>query len=180
MLGGWLAEPHVHRWWCQDYSSEAVEKDFGPIARGTDPAEEPGEDFIVTVDHKPIGLIQRSAYDQYPEDSDNLAKLVELPQGAYTVDYLIGAVEYTDRGIGPAMIAATVADLWTARPRATCVIVPVHEHNRASWRALEAAGFTRISRGELPPDNPMDNTDHVIYRTDRPLWPAVDLTADSD
>lgn len=168
MLGHWLAEPHVHRWWYQDHSAEAVEKEFGPIARGTDPAIEPGEDFVVTIDHKPIGLVQRYAFDQYPEDVDKLAELVEIPEDAYSIDYLIGDVTYTDRGFGPQMIAAIAADLWTARPRATCLIVPVHEHNRASWRALERAGFGRIARGDLPPDNPMDNTDHVVYRLDRP------------
>lgn len=168
LLAGWLAEPHVHRWWYQDSSPEAVEKDFGPIARGTDPAIEPGEDFVVTIDHKPIGLVQRSAFDQYPEDVAKLKELVEIPDGAYTIDYLIGNVAFTDRGIGPQMIAAVVADLWAARPRATCVIVPVHEGNRASWRALERAGFARIARGDLPPDNPIDNPDHVVYRIDRP------------
>lgn len=168
MLSKWLAEPHVHRWWYQDYSAEAVEKAFGPIARGTDRATEPGDDFVVTADHKPIGLVQRSSYDQYPEDGEYLELLVRIPEGAYTVDYLIGEVNYVDRGIGPQMIAAVVADLWRTRPHATCVIVPVHEHNRASWRALEIAGFHRIARGDLPPDNPRDNKDHVVYRTDRP------------
>ncbi len=46
--------------------------------------------------------------------------------------------------------------------------MPVAAGNRASWRALERAGFTRIAAGPLPPDNPIDPPDHVVYRLMRP------------
>jgi aminoglycoside 6'-N-acetyltransferase len=41
--------------------------------------------------------------------------------------------------------------------------VPVSVANRASWRALERAGFHRAATGELTPDNPSDGRDHYIY-----------------
>ena len=46
-------------------------------------------------------------------------------------------------------------------------LVPVHADNRASWRALERAGFTRVAEGDLEPDNPQDTRDHVVYRRRR-------------
>ena len=47
------------------------------------------------------------------------------------------------------------------------MIVPVHAGNRASWRALERAGFTRVAAGELRPDNPRDSRDHYVYGLNR-------------
>lgn len=47
-------------------------------------------------------------------------------------------------------------------------VVPIFAGNRASWRALEKAGFIRIAEGDLVPDNPIDPPLHVIYRLDRP------------
>ena len=41
LLARWLAEPHVHRWWFHDPA--AVERDFGPVADGTEPAEDHGD-----------------------------------------------------------------------------------------------------------------------------------------
>ena len=54
------------------------------------------------------------------------------------------------------MIGAFVAESWVAHPAARDVLVPVAAGNRASWRALERAGFTRIAEGPMEPDNPID------------------------
>jgi aminoglycoside 6'-N-acetyltransferase len=40
--------------------------------------------------------------------------------------------------------------------------------NVASWRALEKAGLKRVAEGPMPPDNPVDDALHYIYRADRP------------
>ncbi|TPW11645.1 MAG: GCN5-related N-acetyltransferase [Acidimicrobiaceae bacterium] len=32
LLAGWLAEPHVARWWNHEFTTEAVERDFGQSA----------------------------------------------------------------------------------------------------------------------------------------------------
>ncbi len=62
------------------------------------------------------------------------------------------------------MIAAFVEQGWSRNPDARDVVTPVSVGNRRSWRALEGAGFERVARGELTPDNPIDSRDHVIYR----------------
>ncbi len=66
------------------------------------------------------------------------------------------------------MIAEFVAASWAEYPGAAAVVVPVSTGNRASWRALEHAGFRRIATGDLEPDNPLDPRDHYVYRIDRP------------
>ncbi|WP_431968689.1 GNAT family N-acetyltransferase [Nocardia sp. bgisy134] len=164
LLGGWLARPHVARWWNHETSPEAVRRDFGPTARG----EEPAEDLLAHADGVPIGLVQRCRIADYPEYLDELRELAEVPESAMTVDYLVGEPDLVGRGVGSAMIRAALADTWAAYPEADCVIVPVAAANAASWRALEKAGLRRVAEGELTPDNPANGTAHYIYRVDRP------------
>lgn len=164
LLGRWLAEPRVARWWHHDSSPEGVERDFGPSVRG----EEPGEDLVVLLDGRPVGLVQRSVIADYAEDLAELTAVAEVPDGAVELDYLIGDPALLGRGLGPRMIAALVADTWRTRPEVPAVVIPVVAANRASWRALEKAGFRRVAEGPLAPDNPIDDPHHVIYRIDRP------------
>jgi aminoglycoside 6'-N-acetyltransferase len=164
LLGQWLADPVVRRWWNHDPSPEAVERDFGPTARG----EEPNEDLLALVDGAAVGLVQRSRYDDYPEERDELARVVAVPPGTVQLDYLVGRPEWRGRGIGPMVIRAAVDGTWSAYPEAPAVVVAVVAANRPSWRALEKAGFRRVAEGPLEPDNPVDDPLHVVYRLDRP------------
>ena len=164
MLTGWLREPQVARWWNHDSSDHGVERDFGPSVRG----EEPGEDLVVLLDGRPIGLLQRSVIADYPEELTEFATLVDVPEGAIELDYLIGDPGLRGRGLGARMIAAAVADTWPAYPAASAVLVSVVATNVASWRALENAGLKRIAEGAMIPDNPVDDPLHYVYRIDRP------------
>ncbi|MBC3192743.1 acetyltransferase [Pseudonocardia sp. C8] len=164
MLRGWLAEPHVRRWWNHETSAEAVERDFGPAMRG----EEPSEDLVVEVGGEPVGLVQRCRWHDYPEYVEEIAPILEIPPGAVTLDYLIGPPGYTGHGLGPRIITAAVAATWERYPDASAIVVPVVATNRASWRALEKAGFRRVASGDLTPDNPVDPPLSHVHRIDRP------------
>jgi aminoglycoside 6'-N-acetyltransferase len=164
LLAQWLAEPQVARWWNHDSSPAGVERDFGPSVR----REEPGEDLVVLLDDRPVGLVQRSVIADYPEEMSEFATLVEVPEGAVELDYLIGDPALRGRGLGARMIAAAVADTWEAYPNASAVLVSVVAANVASWRALERAGLARIAEGAMVPDNPVDDPLHYVYRIDRP------------
>lgn len=163
-LGEWLADPQVARWWNHESSAEAVERDFGPSVRG----EEPGEDLVVSLDGRPIGLLQRSVIRDYPEDLAEFAAIVDVPEGAVELDYMIGEAALRGWGLGTRMIAAAIKDTWTAHPAAPAVLVAVVAANVASWRALEKAGLRRIAEGAMSPDNPVDDPRHYFYRCDRP------------
>ena len=117
---------------------------------------------------RPFGLIQRYPIAAYGEYAQELARILPLPAGALSIDYLIGEPDQRGRGLGAAMIGAFVAESWDAHPASADVIVPVAAGNRASWRALERAGFVRVAEGPLAPDNPIDPPDHVVYRIGRP------------
>lgn len=164
LLADWLARPHVHRYWHHDFTPEGVAKDFGPGTRG----EEAGEDLLVFVDGRPTALVQRSRIADYAEDFEEFRRIVEVPPGAVTIDYLIADQSRTGRGLGTAIIRAVVADTWSTYPDCPAIIVGVVAGNIASWRALEKAGFRRIAEGDMEPDNPIDPPLHVISRIDRP------------
>ncbi|OHV35330.1 MULTISPECIES: GNAT family N-acetyltransferase [Pseudofrankia] len=167
LLRGWLERPHVARWWNHETTAAAVQRDFGPAARG----EEPSEDFLALLDERPIGLMQRCRIADYPEDHDQLAPIVDVPAGAIGIDYLIGEPDQIGRGLGPDMITSMILRIWSDFPEATCVMVSVVAANRASWRALEKAGLRRVGQGAIAPDNPIDDPLHYVYRIDRPSTP---------
>jgi len=163
LLVSWLSEPLVRRWWNQDTTEAALERDFGASVDGRDRAEI----CLALIGEEPFGLIQRYPIADTAEHLAELAALLPVPPGALSVDYFIGESGFRGRGLGPRMIAAFVADAWSAWPGARDVIVPVSAANRASWRALERAGFVRVAEGELKPDNPVDSRDHVVYAARR-------------
>ncbi|MFD9789369.1 GNAT family N-acetyltransferase [Streptomyces sp. NPDC059070] len=165
LLRTWLQQPHVHRWWNHETTPEAVARDFGPAARG----EEPCEDFLALLDGVPVGLVQRERLLDYPEYLAELAAVVPVPDGAMSLDYLIGDPDRTGQGIGTAMIHSMIVRTWSEHPAAPCVLVPVVAANRRSWRALERAGLHRVGTAELEPDNPVDDRTHYLYRVDRPV-----------
>ncbi len=161
MIGRWLAEPHVWRWWHQESTPEALERDFGPVLR----SEEPAEDFVAEVDGRPVALLQRSRWHDYPEELESLSPWTDVPVGAVTIDYLVA--EGVGLGLGPLVIGALVDDTWRTFPDCSAIIVPVAAGNRPSWRALEKVGFAKVADAQLSPDNPADPPDHVVMRLDR-------------
>ena len=164
LLARWLAQPAVARWWAHDASPEAVERDFGPSVRG----EEAGEDLVVLLGGRPVGLLQRARIADYAEDLEELSALVDVPPGAVELDYLLADEAPRGRGVGTRLIAAAVASTWTDHPTAPAVLVAVVAANVASWRALEKAGLRRVAEGDMAPEHPDDDPLHVVYRIDRP------------
>ena len=164
MLAEWLAEPQVSRWWHHETSAAGVARDFGPSVRG----EEPGEDLVVLLGGRPVGLLQRSRISDYPEDLVELSQIVDVPPGAVGIDYFIADPNLRGRGLGARLIRTAVSRTWADYPDASAVIVPVVAANVASWRALEKAGLRRIAEGLMTPDNPIDDPLHYVYRIDRP------------
>lgn len=168
-LARWLAEPHVARWWYQEFTAEAVERDFGPSADRV----RPNEDHMVMLGRRPIGLMQCAKWTDCPEYRAEIDPVYPVPDDSVTIDYLIGEPELIGRGIGTAMIRAFTERFWHADSAAPCIVVTVVSANLASWRALLSAGFHFVARGDLPPENPIDDALHEVLRLDRPRVPAL-------
>ncbi len=150
LLGRWLAEPHVARWWNHDPSPEAIEDNFGDTIDGIEPAE----DYIALVDGQPLGVIQFCLFHDFPEYVAEMADVYPVDIDAATIDYFIGDPDAVGKGWGTAMIQQFVARIWREEPDVGHVVVPVNSANVASWKALLNAGFRLVARGELDPDNP--------------------------
>jgi aminoglycoside 6'-N-acetyltransferase len=164
LLGRWLAEPHVRRWWAHDPSPAAVEADFGPTVDGREPAE----DHVVLVDGRPVGLVQFCRLADQPDYVEELAAVLPVESGAASIDYLIGEPSMVGRGVGTAVIAAFVERTWDREPAVTHLVVPVNAGNVASWRAVEKAGFRRGARGGMETHAPRADRMHQIPRLEPP------------
>lgn len=164
VLGRWLAEPLVRRWWNHEATPEALERDFGASIDGSDATEL----FLACLSDRPFGLVQRYPIAAYEEYVEELSRLCPVPPGALSIDYLIGEPHLRGRRLGAGMISALLAATWQSCPAANDIIVPVAAGNAASWRALEGAGFARIAEGQMTPDNPVDPPDHYVYAIRRP------------
>lgn len=162
-LARWLAEPLVARWWSTN-QPDRVDEDFG---RHLD--DDHTEYLVVRADGRDVGMLQRYEIAAVPSDVQELiAAGVDVPPGAWSIDYLIGEPEVRGRGVAQVMVAGAVAGIWTRHPAATCVIVPVNIANQRSWGTLLRAGFWRLADVELEPHNPGDSHVHVVCRIDRP------------
>jgi aminoglycoside 6'-N-acetyltransferase len=166
LLSEWLRTPHVARWWDDDPSLDAIEADYGDTVDGVEPAEV----FIARCDGVPLGLVQRYRIHNYPQYVAELAPIISTPESACSIDYFVGPVEALGKGLGTAMIQAFVRTIWHDDAACSHIIVPVNVANRASWRALERAGFVCVANGHLTPDNPIDGTRHFIYGLQREVF----------
>lgn len=160
VLSGWLREPLVRRWWADDPSLSGLEEQYGASIDGTDAAHP----LIASIEGTPFGLIQWYCYRDESEYVAELGDAVDLPDGATSIDYLIGVPELRGQGLARAMVAAVLQPIRAAGSRT--VVVPVHADNEASWGMLAGCGFRRMGEIELEPDNPEDDRRHVVYRLD--------------
>lgn len=164
LLAGWLARPHVARWWRDDPSLAAVEARYLPCLGGDDPTEL----LILEAAGAPAGFFQRYLVADNPQWADTLRSSGQPDvETAIGIDYLIGEEPLTGRGLGTIAITAFTR-LSLARYRAAgLVAVAVSQDNIASWRALEKSGYRRCWAGELDSDDPSDEGPMYLYRRDR-------------
>ncbi|MHB1446310.1 MAG: GNAT family N-acetyltransferase [Acidimicrobiales bacterium] len=158
LLVRWQSSPHVARWWLDPSDIESISAKYSPHIRG----EERTQVFIVELDRRPIGLIQRYRHADY-QDWD---RAVGVPDAA-GIDYYIGEPDLIGRGLGSTAIAIFALDTLRRYPEVDCVVAAPQQENIASWRALEKAGFTRIWEGQLDSDDPADEGPAFVYRLSR-------------
>lgn len=163
LLQRWLRQPYVARYWAHETDDAAIERDFAGSIDGTDPSE----DFVVELDRAPIGFIQRCRIHDYPEGHDELIALADVPAEAWTIDYFLGEPSALGRGLGTRAIREFTARCWADHPSCEAIVVPVAAGNVPSWSALRSAGYAHVINGYLPPDNPIDDGRHHVFRIDR-------------
>ena len=164
-LASWLESPHVRRWWPEAHDPASVRAAYLPMVVGSDPTE----GLVVLRDGVAVGFVQRYRIADDPAWRRTLALALGGPVGrAVGINYLIGDERLVGRGLGRAVIAALVDSTWVRYADVPSIIVGVHQENRASWRALEGAGFRRLWGGRLESDDPSDAGPQYLYGVGRP------------
>lgn len=126
LIGGWLAQPHLARWWGD------AQEELAEIREHIDSVSV--EPLIVELDDEPIAYLQ--SYDPHLEDDHPYQ---DQPFGTVGIDLSIGPADLIGRGHGPAIIRQFVAELFEEGvPR---VIIDPDPTNAAAIRAYEKAGF---------------------------------------
>ncbi|HET6874079.1 MAG TPA: GNAT family N-acetyltransferase [Acidimicrobiales bacterium] len=158
LLARWQSSPHVARWWPDPADLESITARYSPRVL----AEERTDVFVIELDGSPVGMIQRYRH----RDHQDWDRAIGIPDAA-GIDYYIGEADQVGRGVGPAAIAAFARDTLARYEDVRCIVAAPQQDNRASWRALEKAGFTRVWSGMLDSDDPSDAGPAFVYRLDR-------------
>jgi aminoglycoside 6'-N-acetyltransferase len=161
-LGQWIAASHVQPWWREPADPASVEAAYGPAIDGPDPTEL----FVVQLDGRPIGFIQRCLLRDNSDYGEALSRAGTDPDAA-TIDYLIGDPTLVGQGLGTQLIATFVADTWVRHPDVDSIVVAVQQDNVASWRVLEKSGFRRVWSGVVDSGHPSDDGDSHVYELSR-------------
>jgi aminoglycoside 6'-N-acetyltransferase len=137
-LQAWLSEPHVSVWWGAPKTLAEVEAEYRPGIDGIEPTWH----YIVSVDGRPIGMVQWYLWSSYPDEKEDGD--IGVQPGEAGVDYFIGEPDMIGRGVGPLVIARFLDEIVFANnPDVTGVRTSIHAENRRSWRCLEKVGFVR-------------------------------------
>lgn len=133
MFAGWLAKPHVSRWWREPATVEHVAKDYGACTDGDFTTRV----YVVSDGAKPIGIIQVFRLADYPDEDKHYPF-----RGAVSIDYLIGEEAYVGHGVGTQMISQFIETvIRPLYPEATGVATGAEVDNPASLGALRKCGF---------------------------------------
>jgi RimJ/RimL family protein N-acetyltransferase len=126
LLGRWLAEPHIAKWWGRP-AEELASIEAAMESVETRP-------LIVEMDGMPIAYMQ--TYDPHLE-ADHPYR--DQPLGTIGIDISIGVPELVGRGHGTAIIRQFVAELFATG--ATRIVIDPDPQNAQAIRAYEKAGF---------------------------------------
>lgn len=126
LLGAWLREPHVRRWWGDpDEALAEIGEAMDSVAT---------EALIVEMHGEPIAYLQ--SYDPHLEDDHPYA---DQPFGTLGLDLTIGVPELVGKGHGPAILRRFAEILFAeGAPR---LIIDPDPANAQAIRAYEKAGF---------------------------------------
>jgi aminoglycoside 6'-N-acetyltransferase len=151
-VAGWLRPGHVRRWWRQPDDEDAVRSTYLPRIRGLDPTEV----FVIVLDGRDVGLIQRYRLDDHPQWADAVAPAAGAPGSSAGIDYLIGAPDVVGRGRGAEAVARFTELVFAAFADVDRIVVTPQVANLASCRVLEKSGYVRAWTGMLASDHPSD------------------------
>jgi RimJ/RimL family protein N-acetyltransferase len=146
----WMAQPHIQRWWHQDWSVERWAQELEQQSAG-----EHSVPCVVAVDAEDFGYVEL-----YRVRLDRLAEYYSSGEHDWGVHVAIGDPALAGRGLGRRLLRALADALLVAVPACERVVAEPDVQNTPSVRAFVAAGFDRFGEIELP-----DKTAVLMVRT---------------
>ncbi|MDD4492730.1 MAG: GNAT family N-acetyltransferase [Eubacteriales bacterium] len=133
----WLKIPHVAKWYHdpENWTTEIEQQDgaFNWIHH-----------FIAESDNKKFGFCQYYSC----ADSDESWGGYALPDGAYSVDYMIGEPEHLQKGYGKKILLLLIEEI-SKQKDARRIIVQPEAKNTASCKTLLSCGFRYIDEYDI-------------------------------
>ncbi|MEP7179958.1 MAG: GNAT family N-acetyltransferase [Pseudonocardiales bacterium] len=133
LLGEWLLEPHVARWWSEDPVEQLAE--FADAIAGRDTTHV----LVVEEDGRPVGWAQWYRWADSPDEAPQYG----ASEHDFGIDYGIGTLADVGRGVGTELITVLVRQIRCTHPQAP-ILVAVATSNTASRRVLEKNGFVLV------------------------------------
>jgi RimJ/RimL family protein N-acetyltransferase len=139
-IAEWMAQPHVSRWWQQDWPASRWAAELA-----TQTAGDHSLPCIATLDGAAFGYVEL-----YRVRHDRLARYYDSDDHDWGLHVAIGEVSSTGRGLGRRFLAATAEALLRGEPRCSRVVAEPDVRNVPSVRAFTAAGFRSAGEVDLP------------------------------
>ena len=139
-LARWMAQPHVERWWRQDWSVERWAEEIERQAAGQHSIP-----CVAVVDAEDFGYVEL-----YRVRHDRLAEYYAAEDHDWGVHVAIGDVTGFGRGLGRQLLRAVADAALRADPACQRVVAEPDIENTASVRAFQAAGFDPQGELQLP------------------------------
>lgn len=136
LIGRWLAEPHVARWW------DPPETGIAHIAAHMTEAHV--APYLIVAPGRPVGYLQL-----YHANPDEFWRPRRLPRETYGLDLFIGPSEALGRGLGTRAVRLSVRHL-SALPEAARLHVDPSPDNAVAIRVYDKAGFVGAGAIETP------------------------------
>ncbi|TWD83791.1 RimJ/RimL family protein N-acetyltransferase [Kribbella amoyensis] len=136
-IADWMAQPHIRKWWQQDWSVERWAQVLDEQAAG-----EHSTPCMVALDTEDLGYVEL-----YRVRHDRLAEYYASDEHDWGVHVAIGDTVRTGQGLGRRLLRSVADALLRADPRCDRVVAEPDAANVASVRAFAAAGF--VTQGEL-------------------------------
>ena len=157
LVGQWLVEPHVARWYLSESTLEDELRDLRRCVSG----EEPTHVLVVIEDGRAVGWCQWYRWRDYLGH----ATRVGAEPDDVGIDYAIGDPSRVGRGLGTALIAMLVEHIRERQPHAGVTADP-EASNLASRRVLVKNGF--VLRDERVLSSEPTGATSAIYRLPPP------------
>jgi aminoglycoside 6'-N-acetyltransferase len=135
-VAGWLAEPHVARWWTPDTTAEAQLNRYRQRINGSGATTM----LMASVEGRPVGWAQWYRWADYPA----AAQAMQALDREAGIDYAIGDPTAVGHGLGTDLVAALVHEVHGCTGPVGLLVAP-EATNTASRRVLEKNGFRLVS-----------------------------------